>query len=101
LRNYEFILGNLQEHFGDIDLSAITSEDIIDFMSKVTNGTSQNTKNYVSPSYLLFSILSKIPLIPKSQIHVTIQHCADFSGLENLPSSRYLRKMQCMLTPKS
>ena len=39
LRNYEFILGNFQYHFGDIDLSTITSEDILAFMSTVSDGT--------------------------------------------------------------
>jgi len=44
LRNYEFILSNFQNHFGDIELSTITSEDILAFMSKVSDGTKQNTK---------------------------------------------------------
>ena len=44
LRNYEFILSNFQNHFGDIELSYITSEGILAFMSKVSEGTKQNTK---------------------------------------------------------
>ncbi|MFN2359159.1 MAG: hypothetical protein ABR534_15630, partial [Desulfotignum sp.] len=44
LRNYEYILGSFQKHFGDIDLSVISSEDILGFMSTATDGTSQNTK---------------------------------------------------------
>jgi len=46
LRNYEFILDNFQNHFGDIELSSITSEDILTFKSKVSDGTKQSTKNY-------------------------------------------------------
>ncbi len=35
LRNYEFILSRFKNHFGDIELSAITSEDILAFMSAI------------------------------------------------------------------
>jgi hypothetical protein len=41
LRNYESILDNFYSHFGDIELSSITSEDILAFMSRVTDGTKQ------------------------------------------------------------
>lgn len=44
LRNYEFILNNFQNHFGDIELSSVTSEDIMIFMSEVSDGTKQSTK---------------------------------------------------------
>jgi len=44
LPNYEFILGRFQKYFGDIDLSIISSEDILAFMSTITDETSQNTK---------------------------------------------------------
>ncbi len=44
LRNYEFILDNFQNHFGDIELSSITSEGILAFMSEVSYGKKQNTK---------------------------------------------------------
>ena len=43
-RNYEFILESFQNHFGDIELSSITSEDILKFKSEVSDGTKQNTK---------------------------------------------------------
>jgi len=43
-RNYEFILSRCRNHFGDIELSSITSEDILSFMSEISDGTKQNTK---------------------------------------------------------
>lgn len=52
LRNYEFILGNFRNHFGDVELSTITSVDILEFMSTVSDGTKQNTKK------LRFTLLS-------------------------------------------
>jgi len=44
LRNYEFILDKFQNHFGDIELSLITSENILRFMSEVSEGTKESTK---------------------------------------------------------
>ena len=52
LRNCEFILSKFQNHFGDLGLSSITPEDILGFMSKVSDGTKQNTKK------LRFTLLS-------------------------------------------
>jgi integrase/recombinase XerD len=52
LRNYEFVLDNFQKHFGDKYLSSITSEDILDFMSKISDGAKPNTKK------LRFTLLS-------------------------------------------
>ncbi len=52
IRNYEFVLGNFQEHFGYAELSAIKSEDILDFMSKMTDGKKQSIKK------LRFALLS-------------------------------------------
>jgi integrase/recombinase XerD len=45
-------LGNFQNYFGDIDLSSITSDGILGFMSTISNGTKQNTKK------LRFTLLS-------------------------------------------
>ena len=39
LRNYEFILRKFQDHFTDIELSSITSDGILAFMSKASDGT--------------------------------------------------------------
>jgi len=44
LRNYQFILDKFQKHFGDIKLALITSENILRFMSEVSDGTKQSTK---------------------------------------------------------
>ena len=44
LKNYEFILNNFQDYFGDIKLSSITSEDIVTFMSKSSDGTKPSSK---------------------------------------------------------
>jgi len=44
LRNYEYILRKFQDHFNDIELSSITSDGVLAFMSTISDGTKQNTK---------------------------------------------------------
>ena len=51
-RNYEFILSKFQNHFGDIEVSSISSEDILAFMAEVSDGIKQSTKK------LRFTLLS-------------------------------------------
>ena len=53
LRNYEFILRKFQDHFNDIELSSITSDGVLAFMSTVSDGTKQNTKKVLIHSRML------------------------------------------------
>ena len=78
LRNYEFILGNFQDHFGDIELSSITSEDILAFMSTVSDGTKQNTKK------LRFTLLSAFFNFVKNSLDSDIQNPCDNPALRKL-----------------
>ena len=43
---YEFILNNFQQHFGVIELSTVTSEDILAFMSTITDGAKILTSGF-------------------------------------------------------
>ncbi len=78
LRNYEFILSKFQNHFGDIGLSSITSEDILGFMSKVSDGTKQNTKK------LRFTLLSAFFNFVKNSIDPDFQNPCDNPALRKL-----------------
>jgi integrase/recombinase XerD len=78
LRNYEFILDNFQYHFGDIEISTITSEDILVFLSTVTDGTKQNTKK------LRFSLLSAFFNFIKNSIVPGCQNPCDNQALRKL-----------------
>jgi len=78
LRNYEFILGHFQHHFGDIELSAVTSEDILDFMSTITDGTKQNTKK------LRFTLLSAFFNFVKNSLDTKVQNPCDSPVLKKL-----------------
>jgi integrase/recombinase XerD len=78
LRNYEFILGNFQDHFGEVDLSSITSEEILAFMSTISNGTKQNTKK------LRFSLLSAFFNFVKNSLDHDCKNPCDNLALRKL-----------------
>ncbi len=78
LRNYEFILGNFQNHFKDIELSSITSEDILAFMSTVSDGTKQNTKK------LRFTLLSAFFNFVKNSLDPDFQNPCENPALRKL-----------------
>jgi integrase len=78
LRNYEFILGKFQNHFGDIELSIISSEDILDFMSTVSDGTKQNTKK------LRFTLLAAFFNFVRNSIDHDFRNPCDNPALRKL-----------------
>ena len=78
LRNYEFVLGNFQNHFGDIELSTITSEDILAFMSTITDGTKQNTKK------LRFTLLLAFFNFVKNSLDPEVENPCDSPALRKL-----------------
>ncbi len=78
MRNYEFILGSFHKHFGEIDLSVISSEDILGFMSTITDGTSQNTKK------LRFTLLSAFFNFVKNSLDPEITNPCDNPALRKL-----------------
>jgi len=78
LRNYEFILSNFQNHFGDVELSSITSEDILVFMSEVSDGTKQSTKK------LRFTLIAAFFNFIKNSIDHDFQNPCDNPALRKL-----------------
>ena len=78
LRNYEFILDNFQNHFGDIELSSITSEDILAFMSKISDGIKQSTKK------LRFTLLAAFFNFIKNSVDPDFQNPCDNPALRKL-----------------
>ena len=78
MRNYEFILDHFQNYFGDIELSSISSEDILAFMSTVSDGTKQNTKK------LRFTLLSAFFNFVKNSIDPDFQNPCDNPALRKL-----------------
>jgi hypothetical protein len=78
LRNYEFVLNNFQKHFGDKDLSSITSEDILNFMPKISDGAKQNTKK------LRFTLLSAFFNFVKNSIDFEFNNPCDNPAIRKL-----------------
>ena len=76
--NYEFILNRFQKHFGDIDLSSITSDDILEFMTKISGKTKQNTKR------LRFTLLAAFFNFFKNSIDPNFQNPCDNPALRKL-----------------
>jgi site-specific recombinase XerD len=44
VKNYEFIFNQFQAEFGDRGVDTITPEEILSFLTKLTDGTKQTTK---------------------------------------------------------
>ena len=78
LRNYEFILSNFQNHFEYIELSAITSEDILAFMSEISDGIKQSTKK------LRFTLLAAFFNFIKNSVDSDFQNPCDNPALRKL-----------------
>lgn len=78
LRNYKLIVGYLQYHYEDLELSIITSEDILALMSTVTDGPKQNTKK------LLFTLLSAFFNFFKNSIDSDFKYPCDTPTLRKL-----------------
>jgi integrase/recombinase XerD len=77
-RNYELIPNNCQDHFGDIELSSLTSESILAFMTKVSDGLKQSTKK------LRFTLLSAFFNYIKNSVDSDFQNPCDNPALLKL-----------------
>jgi hypothetical protein len=44
VKNYEFVFTQFQDEFGDRLADSITSDEILSFLTKLTDGTKQTTK---------------------------------------------------------
>ncbi len=78
LRNYESVLGKFQNYFRDIELSSITPENILAFMSRLSDGTKQSTKK------LRFSLLAAFFNFIKDSVDPDFQSPCDNAALRKL-----------------
>ena len=78
LRNYKLILTSFRDHFGDIELSSITTEDTLSFLTKVTEGAKQSTKK------LRYTLLSAFFNFIKISIDPDFQNPCDKPALRKL-----------------
>jgi integrase len=78
VRSFEFVLSKFNSQFGDRDLSTITSDEILSFLTPLTEGNKQSTKRSRYSALSSFFNLIKNTLDPK---------------LENPCSTQMLRKL--------
>ena len=78
MKNYRFVLTKFENYFGNIELTSITTEMILPFLMKLSEGVKQSTKK------LRYSLLSAFFNFIKSSFD---------SGLQNPCDSPALRKI--------
>jgi len=71
IRNYELILSRFCSQFGEREVESITNEEILTFLTKLTEGTKQSTKR------LRYSLLSGFFNFIKSSVDPLFQNPCD------------------------
>ena len=84
IRTYDHLLTNFQNHFGDIDLSSITSEQILTFLYEFSKGTKPSTKR------LRFTLLSAFFNFIKNSFEPELQNPCDNLALRKMFRSEKL-----------
>jgi integrase len=74
-KNYKIVLTRFQNHFGDIELKSITTEDVLSFLTKISEGAKQSTKR------LRYTLLSTFFNFIKISIDQDIQNPCDNPAL--------------------
>ena len=78
MRNYELVLSNFCDKFGEREIDSITQETILAFLTEFTKGRKQSTKK------LRYSILSALFNFIKNSIDSTLQNPCDTPILRKL-----------------
>ena len=65
LKNYEMLLSKFCEYFGDRELDSLMSEEILTFLTEITEGTKQSTKRL---RYALLSSFFNFNKLPPSKL---------------------------------
>jgi site-specific recombinase XerD len=71
VKNYEFVFTQFQDEFGDRLADSITPDEILSFLTKLTDGNKQSTKRNRYSSLKAFFNYIKTLLIPTSKIRLT------------------------------
>ena len=78
LKNYQFVLNKFESYFGNIELSSITTEMILPFLMKISEGVKQSTKK------LRYSLLSAFFTFIKTSFDSDLQNPCDSPALRKL-----------------
>ena len=92
MKSYAFIFTQFQDEFGDRLANSITPDEILSFLTKLTDGTKQTTKrNCYSSLKALFNYI-KNSIDPNFKIHVTHPFLEKYSKTAKLPHGRFSKK---------
>ena len=78
LKNYEFVLTRFENYFGNIELTSITSDNILPFLAKISEGSKQSTKK------LRFSLVSAFFNFIKTSYDLNLQNPCDSPALKKI-----------------
>jgi len=78
LKNYQFVLNKFKSYFGNIELSSITTEMILPFLMKISEGVKQSTKKF------RYSLLSAFFTFIKTSFDSDLQNPCDSPALRKL-----------------
>ena len=78
LKNYEFVLTRFERYFGNIELSSVTTENVLPFLTKISKETKQSTKK------LRYSLLSTFFNFIKTSFDPKLQNPCDSPTLRKL-----------------
>jgi integrase/recombinase XerD len=77
IRNYELLLPRFCDQFGDRELESISSEEVLSFLTRFTEGTKQSTKR------LRYSLLSAFFNFIRNSTDPQLQNPCDTLSLES------------------
>ena len=78
VRNYGFVLNRFQDRFGESDLESITTDDILSFLTEISEGTKQSTKK------LRYSLLAAFFNFIKNSVDANSPNPCDASILRKV-----------------
>lgn len=78
LRNHEFVLARFSHHFGEREAETVTADEILSFLTKLTEGRNQSTKR------LRYALLSAFFNFVKDTINPELQNPCDTPMLRKL-----------------
>jgi len=78
LKNYKFVLIKFENYFGNIELTSITTDSILPFLTRISEGAKQSTKK------LRFSLLSAFFKFIKNSFDSGLQDPCDSPDLRRI-----------------
>ena len=92
IRAYKFTITKFNQNFENLNLDELSTDDILNFMAKFTEGENPRQSGFVFPPDRIFHFLCEIISIAISKIHVIPRYCANYSDRKQLFIGMLLKK---------